>query len=95
MELTRTQLLDARAPLCKWSDDELTAALAARFPGTDPINMEALIASWLADGTLSRATLIQCAILARKATGIRAHRPRTKPRKCLTEIAAALAAPPP
>lgn len=95
MEKTRRELLDARAPRCKWTEEELTAALAARFPGAGPIDMEALIESWLADGTLSFATVVQCAILARKVTGIRAHRPRSKPRECLTKIAATIAAPPP
>lgn len=95
MEKTRKELVDARAPRCQWTEEQLTEALAARFPGTDPIDMEALIAAWLADKTLGFATLTQCAILARSVTGIRARRPRSRPRKCLESIAEAIAPPPP
>lgn len=94
MKFTTKEICAARDPQCVWSEDDISEAMAARFPGARSIDAGELIASWLADRKLSAVTLRQCALLARKLTGIRAPHAMLQPRASLETIAAALQAPP-
>lgn len=94
MKLSRAQLLAARMPKCKWSEDQITAAVGKRFPGDGDIDLAELIRSWLDDRSLRGDTLYQCASLARKAAKVPAYGARLNPRKCLETVLKAITRPP-
>lgn len=90
MNVTRAEIEAARNPACAWSATELAAAVAARFPGTAPVDLGALIAQWLADASLSRGTLSQCAVIAARLAGVSAAGSMLDPQAKLTAVAAGL-----
>lgn len=94
MKFTVTEIVAARDTACGWSAEDIADAMGRRFPGRQSIDAGDLVASWLSDRKLSVVTLRQCALLARKLTGIRSPQATLKPRACLETIAATLAAPP-
>ena len=85
-KVTRTEIKKARHPKCIWSEERIETAIAVRFPGTDEVELEALIASWLADKSLSRGTLGQCCNLAAKLAGDSARGLWLRPTKTLERI---------
>ncbi len=93
MMVTRQQFKDARSPECGWTEEKMLAAIDARFPGDRPVDLGALINSWLADSKLSRRTLTQCALLATRVSGVHVAGPFRQPRAKLELIAAALDTP--
>lgn len=86
MMVTRQQIVDAQHPRCSWEPDALTKAIEARFPGGADVDLSALIDAWLADGTLPKATQIQCAILAARLAGVRAKHAVREPKATLERI---------
>lgn len=73
-------------PKCGWSEDQITAAIAKRFPGDGDVDLAELIRSWLDDRSLRGDTLYQCASLARKAAKVQAGGARHNPRACLETV---------
>ncbi len=91
--VTRKVFLDARAPKCAWTAEAAAAGLAARMPGDGDIDLAVLIRSWLADRSLTRATLAECAIHVRQLALVRAGGARLNPTKCLQKVLDKLTAP--
>lgn len=72
MKKSREEILACRSADCVWDHDAIADALTLRFPGTGKIDVKKLCRSWLDDRKLSKQTLLQCAMLARQVSGIRA-----------------------
>ena len=66
--VTRAEIQAARHPDCGWSVEALHDAIAERFPGAGPVDLEALIDSWLAEPTRNpgEPMLGQASMLAAK-----------------------------
>lgn len=95
MKKTREEILECRSPDCGWSLEQIDAAMSARFPGTKPIDIKKLVRSWLDDKKLTDATLLQCAMLARRITrvyikGGMGNGPMANPRGYLEHVHAEL-----
>ena len=80
-------------PKCKWTAEAAAAGLDARMPGKGDIDLSEWINSVLADKTLSRATLTECAQHARRVAKVMAGHAHMNPRKCLETVLKKLAAP--
>lgn len=100
MLISLDQLRDARHPTCTWTEPEMLSAINARFPGATEVDLAALLAAWLADTELSRATLTQVvlfgfALSARSGIPLRVippPRPAEEPRAALQRMLDALTA---
>lgn len=96
MDITRQQIRDARHPACRWTQDDIDAAIEARFPATDPIDFAALCTAWADDRALGISTLQQCVMLATSLCGTRPRGSLFRSRDALRDLAVAFpAAPPP
>ncbi len=95
MQYTREQLLAFRSDRCQWgTEQESLDGFEARFPGGAPIDIAALIKSWLADPALDKETLYHCAAFARRAARCQVGGARLNPKGCLEKVLKILEAPP-
>lgn len=69
MQMNKADIVGARHASCSFSGSELAAMLAVRFPA-DPVDLPALVDAWIADQSLSAATLRQCCYLIAAAAQV-------------------------